>query len=122
VLREERGELIMVVDDEADIRDMAAAMLTRQGYRVVVANGGSDAIALFIQHRREIRLVISDLHMPGIDGMMLTRVLQRINPAVRILVMSGMSGGTTLDYVPDRKSNFACLRTYRSSRGCARRD
>lgn len=85
-----RGELIMVVDDELEIRDMTAAMLSRQGYRVIVANDGSEATALFNQYRRDIRLVIADLHMPGIDGLMLTRMLQRINPAVRVLLMSGL--------------------------------
>ncbi len=85
------SELILVVDDEADIRDMTAAMLTRQGYRVIAASGGSEAIELFHQHQGEIRLVISDLHMPGIDGSMLIRVLHRINPAVKILMMSGSS-------------------------------
>ena len=96
------GELILIVEDEADIREMTGAMLSRQGYRVIGASEGSEAIQLFSQHRAEIRLVISDLHMPGIDGMILGRMLHRINPAVRFLVVSGSSVGAAqpLDLLP----------------------
>lgn len=83
------GELILVVEDSPDIREMTAAMLTRQGYRVIMAADGAEAVTLFNQRASEIRLVISDLRMPNLDGAMLARVLHRLNPAVKILVVSG---------------------------------
>ncbi|MEO7414953.1 MAG: response regulator [Opitutaceae bacterium] len=83
------GELILVVEDSADIREMTAAMLTRQGYRVVLAADGAEAVTKFNQRGDEIRLVISDLRMPNLDGTMLARVLHRLNPAVKMLVVSG---------------------------------
>jgi two-component system cell cycle sensor histidine kinase/response regulator CckA len=83
------GELILIVEDSPDIREMTAAMLTRQGYRVLLAADGAEAVTLFNQRASEIRLVISDLRMPNLDGAMLARVLHRLNPAVKILVVSG---------------------------------
>ncbi len=86
-----KGELILVVDDERHIRDMTMTMLTRAGYRVILAADGAEAATVFAQRAAEIRLVITDLHMPNLDGAMLGRALRRINPAARLLVVSGMS-------------------------------
>ena len=85
------GELILVVDDEEPIRDMIGDMLTRHGYRVLTASDGAEATAFFAKHANEIRLVVSDLNMPNLDGAMLSRVLKRMNPDVRVLVVSGMA-------------------------------
>jgi two-component system cell cycle sensor histidine kinase/response regulator CckA len=86
-----QGELILVVDDERQIREMTETMLTRNGYRVLLAADGAEAAAVFAQRASEIRLVITDLHMPNLDGAMLGRALYRINPAAKVLVISGMS-------------------------------
>ncbi len=86
-----KGELILVVDDERQIRDMLTTMLGRNGYRVIVAADGAAAALLFAQRAAEIRLVITDLHMPHLDGAMLGRTLRRLNAATKVLVMSGLS-------------------------------
>jgi two-component system, cell cycle sensor histidine kinase and response regulator CckA len=86
-----KGELILVVDDEKHICDMTVAMLVRNGYRGIVAADGSEAAVLFAQRAAEIRLVITDLQMPNLDGATLGRALRRINPAVKMLVVSGMA-------------------------------
>lgn len=98
-----RGELILVVDDERHIREMTRTMLTRKGYRVIVAADGAEAAVIFAQRVAEIRLVISDLHMPNLDGAMLSRALRRINPSAKMLVVSGMSSalGNRPDYNPE---------------------
>lgn len=98
-----RGELILVVDDERHIREMTRTMLSRKGYRVIVAADGAEAAVIFAQRAAEIRLVISDLHMPNLDGAMLSRALRRINPAAKMLVVSGMSSalGNRPDYKPE---------------------
>jgi two-component system cell cycle sensor histidine kinase/response regulator CckA len=83
------GELILVVEDSAEIREMTAAMLTRHGYRVLLASDGAEAVTIFNERGGEIRLVISDLRMPNLDGSMLARVLHRLNPNLRMLVVSG---------------------------------
>jgi two-component system cell cycle sensor histidine kinase/response regulator CckA len=85
-----KGELILVVDDERPVRDLIGNMLTRQGYRVLAAGDGIEATSFFAKHANEIRLVVSDLNMPGLDGAMLAHVLKRMNSNVRVLLVSGL--------------------------------
>jgi two-component system cell cycle sensor histidine kinase/response regulator CckA len=87
------NELILVVDDEADIREVITATLVSNGYRILTASNGTEAVALFAPRTAEIELVVSDLHMPGLEGSTLGTVLRRLKPDVRLLAMSGMSGG-----------------------------
>jgi two-component system cell cycle sensor histidine kinase/response regulator CckA len=85
------GELVLVVDDEVSIRNMSATMLSRQGYRVLTAGDGAEAIALFAPRSKEISLVITDLSMPNLDGAALAGVIRRINPEVKIIAVSGLA-------------------------------
>jgi PAS domain S-box-containing protein len=87
------GELILVVDDEPTVRDMTATILARHGYRVLVAGDGSEAVALFAPRSTEIRLVVTDVSMPFLDGAAVASVVRRINPGVKILAVSGMEAG-----------------------------
>jgi two-component system, cell cycle sensor histidine kinase and response regulator CckA len=98
-----KGELILVVDDERNIRDMTVTMLARNGYRAILAADGAEAVMVFAQRAAEIRLVITDLHMPNLDGAMLARALRRLNPAVKVLVVSGLSSslGNRPAYKPE---------------------
>jgi two-component system cell cycle sensor histidine kinase/response regulator CckA len=101
-----KGELILVVDDERHIRDMTFTMLTRSRYRVLLAADGAEAAVVFAQRAAEIRLVITDIQMPNLDGITLSRALRRINPAIKVLVISGMA--TTTPGRPDpRMEEFA---------------
>ncbi len=83
------GELLLVVDDEESIRELAAAALTRLGYRVLTAANGNEAMALYAPRAREVALVVTDLSMPEMGGGELALALSRLNPAVRLLFMSG---------------------------------
>ncbi|MDB6093205.1 MAG: hypothetical protein JWM32_767 [Verrucomicrobia bacterium] len=84
-----QGELILLVDDEANVRNLAATTLTMHGYRVITALDGVEAVVLFTKHSTEIRAVISDLNMPNLDGPALALVLRRLRPDVKILAMTG---------------------------------
>ncbi len=86
-----RGELIMVVDDEANVRQMTSTILSRHGYQVITANDGSEAVALFASRLKEIDLVITDYGMPHLDGAALSGVLRRLRPDIRILMSSGLA-------------------------------
>ncbi|HMD60313.1 MAG TPA: ATP-binding protein [Opitutaceae bacterium] len=87
------GELILIVDDEAQIREITAAILSRHGYRVLIASDGSEAVALFAARSSEISVVVTDMSMPNLDGAVLASILKHLNPMVKILAMSGMSSG-----------------------------
>ncbi|MGI0488249.1 GAF domain-containing protein [Pantanalinema rosaneae CENA516] len=84
------GELILVVDDEAPIREIARNSLKTYNYRVLTANDGVEAIALYAQYRDDIRLVLVDMMMPLMDGANTIRALKKINPQSKIIGSSGL--------------------------------
>jgi CheY-like chemotaxis protein len=87
------GELILVVDDEAPARQAVKAALLDQGYTVLTASDGKEALALYGREGSNIRLVLTDLMMPGLDGIGLIRVLRGFDPNIRLIAMSGLLEG-----------------------------
>jgi len=85
------GELILVVDDEGAIRDITRITLESYGYRVVTAGHGAEGVAVYAKHADDIKLVISDMNMPIMDGAAMTKALQAIKPDVKVLTTSGLS-------------------------------
>jgi two-component system cell cycle sensor histidine kinase/response regulator CckA len=83
------SETVLLVDDEEMIVDVCKAMLEKLGYRVVVANGGAQAIDLIRQKGADIDLVILDLIMPGMDGGAVFERIRDIMPAVPVILSSG---------------------------------
>jgi PAS domain S-box-containing protein len=88
---EGHGELILLVDDDALIRDMMANILRNHGYRIVSCVNGLEAISFFGAHASEISVVVTDFDMPLLGGVELSRELLGIRPDIRLLVMSGLS-------------------------------
>jgi signal transduction histidine kinase/ActR/RegA family two-component response regulator len=88
-----RGELILVVDDEVPIQETARLLLEEHHYRVLVAANGAEAIQLFIKHRQNVRLMLTDVMMPVMDGATLIRSLRVLDPKlkVKVIAMSGLS-------------------------------
>jgi CheY-like chemotaxis protein len=85
------GELILVVDDEIAIREITKGTLEAHGYRAITAADGTEAIALYAQHKDDIRLVLTDLMMPFMDGPVTIRALHKLNPHVKIIASSGLA-------------------------------
>ncbi len=83
-------ELILVVDDESSVRQIARQTLEAFGYRVVLASDGAEAIAIYAARHKEIAAVLSDLAMPVMSGSSSFEILRKINPAVRIIATSGL--------------------------------
>lgn len=83
------GELILVVDDEAAIRQITRATLEGQGYSVLTASDGTEAISIYAQNRERIRAIIMDMVMPYLDGATAIRALKRLNPDVRVIATTG---------------------------------
>lgn len=84
------GELILVVDDEAALREVMKTILERNGYRVITASDGAEAMASYLQNRAEIKAVIMDMVMPIMDGPAGVKALRRIDPEVKIIAASGL--------------------------------
>jgi two-component system cell cycle sensor histidine kinase/response regulator CckA len=89
-LIEGEGELILVVDDEEPILKITSNSLETHGYRVLTANDGIEAIALYAEYGEEISTVIVDMMMPSMDGPTTINLLQKMNPAVKIIAVSGL--------------------------------
>ncbi len=87
-----KGELILLVDDEVSVLEIMRITLESSGYRVLTAATGTEGIALFAHHKNEIAAVITDIMMPEMDGIAMTRVMKHINKNVRLIWMSGHSG------------------------------
>jgi two-component system, cell cycle sensor histidine kinase and response regulator CckA len=85
------GELILLVDDEAAIVEATKATLENYNYRILVASDGIDAIAIYAQYQNEISVVITDMMMPSMDGEITICTLQKLNPQVQIIAMSGLT-------------------------------
>jgi CheY-like chemotaxis protein len=82
-------ETVLVVEDEDAMREATRRILTRNGYRVLVAEGGADAIALATEHPDAIDLLLTDVVMPRMLGKEVAERVSAISPAVRVLYMSG---------------------------------
>jgi CheY-like chemotaxis protein len=89
-IRTGNGELVLLVDDEPAILVTARVTLEGNGYRVLTAQHGSEAVALFKQHQGEIQVVVLDMMMPVMDGLATLDALQELDPAVRVIAASGL--------------------------------
>ena len=97
------GEWILVVDDEETIREITTAALEHAGYRVLTACDGTEAVARYAHYKDRISLVIADMVMPFLDGAALIQALKRMQPAVKILAMSGRTEDGSIERLIEKK-------------------
>jgi len=98
-----QGRTVLVVEDEANIRILLENTLQRLSLKVLLAAEGEAGLALFRTHRTDIALVISDLHMPGMDGLELVQAIRRETPDLPIIIMSGRVDRQTADTISTLK-------------------
>ena len=80
---------MLVVEDEAQVRNMVKMMLTRLGFTVLEARDGIEAVEVFRQHQDEIRCVICDLTMPRMNGWETLAALRSLSPGIPVVLSSG---------------------------------
>jgi len=85
---------LLVVDDETSIREVTSAMLAEQGYEVLTAGDGQQALELLAQFRPD--LVITDLRMPRLSGYELLEIMHERFPRLPVIVVSGEFSGNDL--------------------------
>jgi PAS domain S-box-containing protein len=83
------GQLVLVVDDEASIREITRDSLEIYNYHAMLATNGVEALAIYAQNWQRISVVMVDMMMPHLDTPSVIQALQKINPAVKIIAMSG---------------------------------
>jgi PAS domain S-box-containing protein len=111
-------ELVLVVDDEYSIRDITRRTLESFGYRVITANNGAEAVELYSKQLDKIAVVLTDMMMPVMDGAATVEALVRINPSVKIIVVSGLEIAKSVrmrvyDFLPKPYTALILLRMVR---------
>ena len=84
-----KGELILVVDDEAGILRITKMILEKHNYRVLEANDGSEALAAFAQQMGSIDAILTDIMMPYVDGVALIRAIKKMKPEMVFIASTG---------------------------------
>jgi PAS domain S-box-containing protein len=90
------GELILVVDDELPILEVARKTLEENGYKVLIASDGAEGLAQYAEHRKEVDAVLIDMVMPYLDGAATIRALRKLDPDVKIIASSGLAANDKL--------------------------
>lgn len=80
---------ILLVDDERGVRELLRAMLAAQGYNVLEAASGPEALRLALQHGEKIDLLLTDVMMPGMNGPELAASLSHLRPETKVMYVSG---------------------------------
>jgi CheY-like chemotaxis protein len=122
-------EYILLIEDEPDIADLASEMLAEEGYRVVIAHDGFEALKIYERMGKQIGLVILDYFLPVIDGDAVFEELRAINAKVNVVLSSGfaeqskiasMLGQGLRGFIPKPYSRDKLLEQVRSTLDAAR--
>jgi DNA-binding NtrC family response regulator len=89
MIMEKKDFRILVVDDDEMVRDVIVSTLSQQGYPVISARDGFDAIGILMVE--DIKLVITDLKMPGMDGIEVLESATKNNPDIAVVILTGFS-------------------------------
>ncbi|MBI5800462.1 MAG: response regulator [Verrucomicrobia bacterium] len=92
-----RGETVLVVDDEAGILHAARKLLETHGYTVLISGDGVEALAVFAQHKAAIKVILTDVMMPVMDGAAMMRVLKKLEPKIKVIATSGIDQDAKFD-------------------------
>ena len=82
---------ILLVDDESQVLKVSQRMLEHLGYKVIATQSGKEATDLYGEKKEEIDLVLLDMIMPEISGEKVFQILREINPAIKVILLSGYS-------------------------------
>ncbi len=96
VSKKER-DVVLAVDDEPTLLEVTRITLETAGYRVIAVGNGAEALSYYRQHFRDITLVLTDLAMPGLDGLAASIAMRNINPEVKIIATSGLKSQSNVE-------------------------
>ncbi len=100
------GEWILVAEDEGSIRDVTFSILEKCGYKVVTANDGAEAVALYAENMDKIKVILMDMMMPVMDGQASIRAIRKVNPEVKIIGVSGLTEKDRFANIADQTNAF----------------
>jgi CheY-like chemotaxis protein len=101
------SETILIAEDSEEVRKLAAKMLRRQGYTVLEATHGDEALSVCKQHKEAIHLLVTDIVMPRMSGRELAGRLAEIQPRIKVLYMSGYTDNAVVHHgVLDKGTHY----------------
>jgi CheY-like chemotaxis protein len=103
---------VLLVDDEAFVRDVGVAMLNALGYDVLTACNGKEGVEIFRRDREKISIVILDLMMPVMDGRKAFEGIREIDPDARIVISTGFSGDQDVDRLKEMGASAILPKPY----------
>lgn len=83
------GTTVLVIDDDAEIRDVTEILLRKHGLEVLTAADGEEGVEVFREHADRVRAVLLDMTMPGMSGADVSRAIREMRPDARIILSSG---------------------------------
>jgi two-component system cell cycle sensor histidine kinase/response regulator CckA len=93
---EPKETVILVAEDEPVVRNLVQLMLSKEGYAVLTANDGQEALEICEKFTDVIHLLLTDVNMPRMDGLQLAETVREQRPETRIMIMSGETAATIL--------------------------
>ena len=101
------SETVLVVEDEEEVRKVAAQILRGQGYKVLEASNGADTLMICKEEKEPIDLILTDVVMPKMSGCELAKCVLSIRPEIKVLYMSGYTDNTIVHHgVLERGINY----------------
>jgi len=91
-------ETILLVEDDPQLRQLASSVLTHCGYRLLIASNPEEGLSLAATHQSEIKLLITDVVMPGMNGRQLADRILQASPWIRVLYISGYTNNAIVHY------------------------
>lgn len=85
-----QGKLVLIVDDELSIQQITQASLESFGYTTLTASDGVEAVAIYAENKDSIELVITDMVMPIMEGTVMLRIMEKLNPNIKAIISSGV--------------------------------
>jgi len=107
-----RGETVLVVDDEIALLEITRETLETFNYRVLTAENGAEALAVYQSEAGIIRVVITDMMMPVMDGDPLVEELRKIQPEVKVICITGLEVTTASRRLPQLNPNGLLTKPY----------
>jgi two-component system, cell cycle sensor histidine kinase and response regulator CckA len=95
----QRGtETILLVEDDPQLRQLSSSVLAHCGYKMLVASSPEEGIEICRSNHRDIRLLVTDVVMPGMNGRQLAEQIQQVSPNVKVLYISGYTSNAIVHY------------------------
>ncbi|GAB6095623.1 hypothetical protein JCM14469_18750 [Desulfatiferula olefinivorans] len=111
----ETGGIVLLVDDQKMMRNMASNMLVRLGFEVITAKSGRDALKIFKNRQEEIRLVLTDLTMPGLNGWKILEGVRKVRPDIPVILASGYDEASVMSESHPEKPQAFLNKPYRKT-------